>query len=38
MPERIALDSAFAGKFREFYGDWADDPAKLETTIVYRPK
>ena len=26
---------AFAGKSWEIYGDWSDDPAKLETTIVY---
>jgi hypothetical protein len=25
----------FAGKSREIYGDWSDNPAKLETTIVY---
>ena len=26
---------AFAGKSWEIYGDWSDDPSKLETTIVY---
>jgi effector-binding domain-containing protein len=26
---------AFAGKSWEIYGDWFEDPAKLETTIVY---
>ena len=26
---------AFAGQFWEIYGDWSDDPSKLETTIVY---
>ena len=25
----------FAGKSWEIYGDWNEDPAKLETTIVY---
>jgi effector-binding domain-containing protein len=25
----------FAGKSWEIYGDWSDDPAKLETAIVY---
>ena len=25
----------FAGKSWEIYGDWSDDPTKLETTIVY---
>jgi effector-binding domain-containing protein len=25
----------FAGTSCEIYGDWSDDPAKLETTIVY---
>jgi effector-binding domain-containing protein len=26
---------AFAGKSWEVYGDWTDDPAKLETTIFF---
>ena len=26
---------AFAGKSWEIYGDWTDDPAKLETRIAY---
>jgi effector-binding domain-containing protein len=26
---------AFAGKSWEIYGDWSDDPSKLETTIMY---
>jgi effector-binding domain-containing protein len=26
---------AFAGKSWEIYGDWADDPAKLETRVEY---
>jgi hypothetical protein len=25
----------FAGWSWEVYGDWSDDPAKLETTVVY---
>jgi effector-binding domain-containing protein len=25
----------FAGKSWEIYGDWNDDPGKLETTVVY---
>ncbi len=25
----------FAGKSWEIYGDWSDDPSKLETTIMY---
>ncbi len=25
----------FAGKSWEIYGDWSDDPSKLETSIVY---
>ena len=32
---RTANNCAFAGKSWEIYGDWSDDPAKLETTIVY---
>ena len=32
---RAANNRAFAGKSWEIYGDWSDDPAKLETTIVY---
>jgi effector-binding domain-containing protein len=30
-----ANNRPFAGKSWEIYGDWADDPAKLETTIMY---
>jgi hypothetical protein len=30
-----ANSRAFSGKSWEIYGDWSDDPAKLETTIVY---
>jgi DNA gyrase inhibitor GyrI len=26
----------FAGQSWEIYGDWSDDPSKLETTVVYR--
>jgi effector-binding domain-containing protein len=26
---------AFAGRSWEIYGDWSDDPSKLETTVVY---
>ncbi|HEY6346295.1 MAG TPA: GyrI-like domain-containing protein [Bryobacteraceae bacterium] len=26
---------AFAGESSEIYGDWSDDPSKLETTIMY---
>ena len=25
----------FAGKSWEIYGDWSDDPSKLETAIMY---
>lgn len=25
----------FAGRSWEIYGDWSDDPAKLETTVMY---
>src|SRR5579872_2926830 len=32
---REANNRAFAGKSWEIYGDPSDDPAKLETTIVY---
>ena len=32
---RAAKNRVFAGKSWEIYGDWSDDPAKLETTIVY---
>ena len=32
---REANNRSFAGKSWEIYGDWSDDPAKLETTIVY---
>ena len=30
-----AHNREFAGQSWEMYGDWNDDPAKLETTIVY---
>jgi effector-binding domain-containing protein len=30
-----ASHRAFAGTSWEIYGDWNDDPAKLETTIMY---
>jgi effector-binding domain-containing protein len=30
-----ANDRPFAGTSWEIYSDWSDDPAKLETTIVY---
>jgi effector-binding domain-containing protein len=30
-----ANNRAFAGKSWEIYGDWSDDPSKLETTIMY---
>ena len=32
---RAANNRTFAGKSWEIYGDWSDDPSKLETTIVY---
>ena len=32
---REANQRTFAGKSWEIYGDWSDDPSKLETTIVY---
>ncbi len=32
---RAANNRTFAGQSWEIYGDWTDDPAKLETTIVY---
>ena len=28
-------ERTFAGSSWEIYGDWSDDPAKLETTVVY---
>ena len=28
-------DRVFAGLSWEIYGDWSDDPSKLETTVVY---
>jgi effector-binding domain-containing protein len=31
----VANNRHFAGKSWEIYGDWSDDPSKLETTIVY---
>ncbi len=30
-----ANNRTFAGKSWEIYGDWSDDPSKLETTIMY---
>lgn len=30
-----ANNRAFAGESWEIYGDWNDDPAKLETTVMY---
>jgi hypothetical protein len=32
---RAANNRAFAATSWEIYGDWSDDPSKLETTIVY---
>ena len=32
---REASNRAFAGTSWEIYGDWSDDPSKLETTIMY---
>jgi len=32
---RAANNRTFAGKSWEIYGDWSDDPSKLETTIFY---
>ena len=32
---REANHRTFAGKSWEIYGDWTDDPSKLETTILY---
>ena len=32
---REANNRTFAGKSWEIYGDWSDDPSKLETTIMY---
>jgi hypothetical protein len=32
---REANNRAFAGKSWEIYGNWSDDPSKLETTIMY---
>jgi hypothetical protein len=31
----VANNRHFAGKSWEIYGDWSDDPSKLETTIMY---
>jgi len=28
-------DRTFAGLSWEIYGDWSDDPSKLETSVVY---
>jgi len=30
-----AHNRAFAGMSWEIYGDWSDDPSKLETTVIY---
>lgn len=30
-----ASGRTFAGQSWEIYGDWSDDPSKLETTVVY---
>jgi len=30
-----AQERGFAGQSWEIYGDWSDDPAALETTVVY---
>jgi len=30
-----AHDRQFAGRSWEIYGDWSDDPSKLETTVLY---
>jgi len=30
-----AHNRAFAGQSWEIYGDWSDDPSKLETTVIY---
>jgi hypothetical protein len=30
-----AHNRAFAGTSWEIYGDWSDDPSKLETTVIY---
>src|SRR5580704_1223450 len=35
---REANNRAFAGKSWEIYGDWSDNPSKLETTIMYMLK
>ena len=32
---RERSDRTFAGKSWEIYGDWSDDPSRLETTIMY---
>ena len=32
---RNAGNRVFAGESWEIYGDWSDDPSKLETTIMY---
>jgi effector-binding domain-containing protein len=30
-----AQHERFAGKSWEIYGDWSDDPSRLETTVAY---
>jgi len=32
---RAANNRGFAGKSWEIYGDWSDNPSKLETTTIY---
>jgi len=32
---RAEADRTFAGTSWEIYGDWSDDPSKLETTVCY---
>jgi effector-binding domain-containing protein len=32
---RARSGRAFAGLSWEIYGDWSDDPSKLETTVCY---
>lgn len=32
---RERMERSFAGTSWEIYGDWSDDPARLETTICY---
>ena len=32
---RAANDRSFAGHSWEIYGDWSDDPTRLETRVLY---